>query len=515
MAAFMIGCTTTSTKIRHIERLDFRGGNSSNDPLGKLLERALTNPDSPQYLAKFVARWHDRDPEKSHDIVRSKAVDGQVRRYRVSFDTARSQHFLRYFDELSPVSNTKVKKVRHHRRKGVGAPLVALRENKSRQPIEAYYPLEAITRPLTAVITEGELSKGLQEVQIDLICPLHQNHVDINGASRTLAADFSAPLALQLERTSGLKRSQLFDFVNSEPSRNPQLYLMEPYDPNKEPLIMIHGLLGSPLVWAELTNTLWADDAIRERYQIWHFLYNTSAPALYSGRVLRNQLREVRSLLDPSGKDPAMQSTTVVAHSMGAIVARTLLTRPGNAFWDAAFHQSFDTLKLTEEDRVSLKEAFFWNSTPHVKRVIYIAASHLGSDFADNFIGRLGRFAARPPKNGFKDFYERISQTNPGVFTEAYEELGQGKLNSVHALSPRQPSLPILASLPNHHPVREFSIIGNQGKPGPLEESSDGIVPYWSSHIDRAESEKIVPASHYAFKHPETVSEVKRILKLQ
>ena len=92
--------------------------------------------------------------------------------------------------------------------------------------------------------------------------------------------------------------------------------------------------------------------------------------------------------------------------------------------------------------------------------------------------------------------------------------MGEGELDSVNALSPKQPALGTLASLPNSHPVREFSIIGNQGKRGPIEKSSDGIVPYWSSHIDRAESELIVPSGHYAMNHEKTVAEVKRVLKL-
>ena len=49
---------------------------------------------------------------------------------------------------------------------------------------------------------------------------------------------------------------------------------------------MIHGLLGTSLDWAELSNSLWANDKIRARYQIWHYLYNIFVPALYSGCVL-------------------------------------------------------------------------------------------------------------------------------------------------------------------------------------------------------------------------------------
>ena len=278
---------------------------------------------------------------------------------------------------------------------------------------------------------------------------------------------------------------------------------------------MIHGLLSSPLVWAKLSNELWADDEIRKRYQIWHYLYNTSAPALYSGRILRQQLGELRPMLDPSGRDPAMQSTTVIAHSMGGLVTRSLTTRPVNAFWDAAFTQSFDSLKLSDDDRDSLKEAFFWEAEPHVKRVLYLAVPHLGSEVADRFVGRLGHLLSKPP-NEFKSFYDRISSANPGAFTPAYAELGEGKLSSIHALSPAQPTLPILAGLPNRYSVREFSIIGDEGKPGDLKDSSDGIVPYWSSHQSRAESELVLATDHFGVTTlPESVAEIKRILKLQ
>jgi len=138
---------------------------------------------------------------------------------------------------------------------------------------------------------------------------------------------------------------------------------------------------------------------------------------------------------------------------------------------------------------------------------------HRGSRFADNFIGRLGAWFTAPPTS-FQQFYERVSQGNPGVFTPEYDELGRGRLDSVNSLSPRQPTLRILASLPFPHSVQVHSIIGDRGKPGSLEQSSDGIVPYASSHLDGSLSERIVPAGHGAFKHPEAVAEILRILKL-
>ena len=43
---------------------------------------------------------------------------------------------------------------------------------------------------------------------------------------------------------------------------------------------------------------------------------------------------------------------------------------------------------------------------------------------------------------------------------------------------------------------------------------SDGIVPYWSIHLDGAQSELAVAPSHGAHQNPQAIAEVKRILKL-
>ena len=44
--------------------------------------------------------------------------------------------------------------------------------------------------------------------------------------------------------------------------------------------------------------------------------------------------------------------------------------------------------------------------------------------------------------------------------------------------------------------------------------SSDGVVPYWSSHMDGATSELIVPSGHGAHQNPQAIGEVRRILIL-
>ena len=512
VAAALGSCGVAPATFERVHQ-SVKAGGQPEANLQYLIARSVDNPDSSEAalaLGEFVELWKRHGYRSGHSFA---SPSGAVS-YRVRFvDHASGEYGIDHFDELLPAGHFRIRKITRHQRAGVGAPLVAIRENRHRDAIEAYYPPEAITRPLTAVSTTGPSRGSVREVTIRLLCPLVNERVKIGGGTRPLAADFSAPWAALLARSGELNRSAVLDMLTPNPKRVPQLYLMEPYDRRKEPLIMIHGLLSTPLAWAGVSNDLWADDGIRRRYQIWHYQYNTSAPALYSARILRARLRELRELLDPDGDDPAMRKTTILAHSMGGIIAKALVVEPRDAFWKAAFHVPPTKLVLSASDRVALNDAFEWKPDPSVHRIIYVAVPHRGSRFADNPAGRLGRLLTSVPQP-FQEFYSRVSAANPGAFTPAYAELGSGKLNSVSSLSPRQPTLRILADLPYAHRVTTHSIIGNRGRSGPLMDSSDGIVPYASSHLADAVSEVVVPAGHGAFRHPAAIAEIKRLLNL-
>ena len=73
-------------------------------------------------------------------------------------------------------------------------------------------------------------------------------------------------------------------------------------------------------------------------------------------------------------------------------------------------------------------------------------------------------------------------------------------------------TIPLTPGIPYH------VICGDRGKGGNKDHTkpvmSDGIVPYWSSHLDGAQSELVVPSGHSAHQNPQAIAEVKRILKL-
>jgi hypothetical protein len=82
----------------------------------------------------------------------------------------------------------------------------------------------------------------------------------------------------------------------------------------------------------------------------------------------------------------------------------------------------------------------------------------------------------------------------------------------VDTLSPKSRFVNAICTIPMTSGVPYDTIIGDRGR-GDSPNSSDGIVPYWSSHLDGAQSEHIVPSDHTAHQNPQAIADVQHILK--
>ena len=135
-----------------------------------------------------------------------------------------------------------------------------------------------------------------------------------------------------------------------------------------------------------------------------------------------------------------------------------------------------------------------------VERIIFISTPHRGSGMADwSLTTWFTKFIHLPSKltSAAVDLIPTLL-TNPEHYT------------SISRLSPSNPLYKALEKLPIQAP--HHSIIGDRGR-GDTPNSSDGVVPYWSSHLDSAESEVIVPDDHGSFDDPAAIAEIKRILE--
>ena len=147
-----------------------------------------------------------------------------------------------------------------------------------------------------------------------------------------------------------------------------------------------------------------------------------------------------------------------------------------------------------------------FKANPRVKRIVFICTPHRGAPMAVSTIGEIGVRLISLPAN-------LVSAVTSEVPSATLKSMNGGRLpNSVTNLQPKAPYIQVANKLPMQ--TTYHSIIGNRGKPGPLADSSDGVVPYWSSHETKAKSELIVPGPHGSCELPQTIAELDRILRL-
>jgi hypothetical protein len=178
----------------------------------------------------------------------------------------------------------------------------------------------------------------------------------------------------------------------------------------------------------------------------------------------------------------------------------------GEAFWwECINRQIRDRLYATPPPSDLVNRAVNFKANPRVKRIVFICVPHRGSYLAANWIGALGVSLIRFPSTF-------LGQPASEIMASLESNMGLKRLpTGINDLSPHSPVLIGLNKLPIEAPYH--SIIGDRGR-GDTPNNSDGVVAYWSSHLEGAQSELIVPGSHGAYALPQTLTELKRILRL-
>jgi pimeloyl-ACP methyl ester carboxylesterase len=292
----------------------------------------------------------------------------------------------------------------------------------------------------------------------------------------------------------------------------PRIFLTEPYDPDKITVLMIPGLQSTPFAFVDLLKATRLDPEVSRRFQVCTFLYATGTPVLFNALELREELEKTVRAVDPHDHDFATRHIVVLGHSMGGLIAHTLISSSGEKLWNALFVVPPQRLIGDKATIRRLVDGLHFHRNPRVVAAIFAATPHRGSQLAESWIGHLAASLIRLPSDLQSDIVNVVSE-NPDAATPTAKAFHREmNFSSVRTLSPRDPALQALADLPIEVPFH--SIIG-QHNPGPIETSSDGVVPYASAHLGHAASELVVRSGHSVCENPEAQREVIRILRLE
>ena len=130
----------------------------------------------------------------------------------------------------------------------------------------------------------------------------------------------------------------------------------------------MHGTASSPARWAELVNELLGDPRIRERFQIWLFIYDSGNPIGYSAGRLRAALTTAVKELDPEGKDAALRRMVVIGHSQGGLLTKLTAIDSGDALLGPRQQEAVRCVKLDDQSRELLQQSMFFTPLPFVER---------------------------------------------------------------------------------------------------------------------------------------------------
>lgn len=410
--------------------------------------------------------------------------------------------------EFEFVSDYRVRNLRaRHTTAGLGVPVIINRtKQRLPEPLEKYYT-SSMTFPGTLVFSFPADVPRPRDIRLQLYDPRESETMVAGDQLLPLETDISTPLARQL---SNRDLSLLDTWALIRPDLAQQiegLYMVQPYDPDRIPVLMIHGFWSSPMTWMEMFNDLQADPEIRRRYQFWFYLYPTGEPVAFSAARLRETLKQVRRECDPEMRNPKLDEMVVVGHSMGGILAHSLTIDSGESLWSAVSQQPLSRLKADPETRQALQQVFYFTANPSVDRIVTIASPYAGSTMSNRFtrwaLGSIIWLPARTMKLSRVLFEHATAQSQ--------EQLELPR-TSIDSLLPKSAILRLVRGNPVPQTVHHHNIVAiNRGRNA--ENWTDGVVTWKSAHLDNVDSERVIQAGHSQIvRSPETVREIRRIL---
>jgi pimeloyl-ACP methyl ester carboxylesterase len=258
-----------------------------------------------------------------------------------------------------------------------------------------------------------------------------------------------------------------------------------------------------------MLDALQADPLVAERFQFLTFGYAGGAPITHVSNFLRRDLRALRDRVDPQRTDAAWDRMVLVGHSMGGILCKMMTQSSGSKLWDLTTDRRIEELAGPADAREVLRAELVYEPLPDVRRVVFIATPHRGSQLVCKLVKDVEAYLVRRPKPLEHAYAQLLECNTPDAFTSAFRD---GSTTCLDQLAWQHPLLLAIDGLPAARDVNRHSVIADQRRP-PRPDGGDGFVEYASAHQRNVTSELLVNSGHFCLENPEAISEILRILK--
>ena len=442
-----------------------------------------------------------------YQLLKNKELDRFISSYNLNFSGLRTIHrrdgFGSEFVAVFPASEEK------SNNKYILDPLNASYQTSINPNIHKarYLSATIVARPVKAESVDDIINSP--NITVQVMDPYRTENVDIAGKSYPLAANFSAPYGLWLAENNLGAAAYLSLIDREERLTMPHLYMLEPYNPNKKVIVLVHGLASSPEAWIALTNDIMGDSILREHYQVWQVFYSTNMPILESRFQIYALLKQAFGGLNPN--DPADKDAVLIGHSMGGIISRLLVSNADISQSALSMMSPYQQAKLKKHPIVS--ERLKIQPITNFDRAVFMSSPNRGTDFADLWFTRAARKIIKLPGAFLGAVTDTITNQDidaKDILTRIDKGLIQ---NGPSDLSHKSKFMALTEDI---NPPKGFvfhSIIGNKTNSKDPDVMTDGIVPYKSAHLDGATSEVIIKGGHSIQETPEAVLELRRILR--
>ena len=347
------------------------------------------------------------------------------------------------------------------------------------------------------------------EFDIKVYDPYSIDKVNIAGQPYSLAANFSAPYGLWLAENNLGAAAYLTLIDRDQHLTMPHLYMLEPYNPNKKIIVLVHGLASSPEAWIAVTNDIMGDAVLREHYQVWQVFYSTNMPILESRFQIYALLKQAFSTVKP--KDAAAKDAVLVGHSMGGIISRLLVSDADISKQALGMMNNRQQTRLRKHPVIG--ERLKMQPIANFDRAIFLAAPHRGTDYADRWFTLAARKIIRLPATFLTTLADTLTSDDVDLKDFVKTLTNDVIQNGPSDLSKKSKFMELTANIPPEKGLVFHSIMGNITKSNDPNVITDGIVPYKSAHLDGAVSEKIIHGGHSIQETPEAILELRRILR--